>query len=258
MKTRKILPRTIIAFSAALTVCLFLSGIVIVNRVQVESLTMELKRIPAVRAWYEFPETWIALTVSIFISLLLALVVQNFQDLKRLKDKLEKLSNTDHLTGLSNRRHFLEIVSTQINRVLRHNSESFIMILDLDHFKEVNDSYGHQAGDLVLKEVAKRILATLRSYDLLARYGGEEFLIFAAELDSKFAVELAERIRTNIAKTPIKVDEMSLTITASLGLAKAAPVNKLEEAISLADQALYRAKSEGRNKTVYISTNYLS
>ena len=207
-------------------------------------------RILPVQAWYEFFETKISILISICVSFLVAVVIQSNQNLKTLRDRLETLSNTDALTGIYNRRYFMESVVRKMDRVTRTNSESFVILLDIDHFKKVNDKYKHQAGDKVLKEIAARITKTLRSYDLFARYGGEEFIIFVSEIDKSSVILLAERIRMNIADTPIHVNGVTISVTASFGIAPAAPVNKLDAAIAFADDALYTAKKEGRNKVV--------
>ena len=208
-------------------------------------------RILAVRAWYEFPETWISVLVSIFASIMIAVVVQNNRDLRKLRDRLGVLSNTDPLTGVHNRRYFMEAAAGQMGRADRYDNESFVIIFDLDRFKAINDMHGHQSGDMVLQEVAVRVAALLRPYDLFARYGGEEFILFITEMDRASAERLAERIRLGVAAAPIKMTDASAEVTVSLGVAQATPVNKLEKAIASADKALYRAKHEGRNRVVY-------
>jgi len=208
-------------------------------------------RILAAQAWYVFPETWLALGVSIIISLMAAAIMQNYQEVKRLKNKLETLSITDPLTGVYNRRYFMESVSIQMERVARQSTQSFIILLDLDYFKSVNDKYGHQSGDMTLKETAMRVMAILRPYDIFARYGGEEFILFAAGIDKNSALQLAERIRMDIAGNQINLHGSCITVTASFGVAPAVPVNKLEDAIALADKALYKAKEEGRNRVAF-------
>jgi len=208
-------------------------------------------RVLPVKAWYEFYETKISILISICVSILVAVIIQNNQNLKGLKDRLETLSNTDVLTGIYNRRYFMESVARKMDRVIRTNSRSFVIILDIDHFKKVNDKYKHQAGDTVLKEITARITRTLRSYDLFARYGGEEFIIFVSEIDHASVKHLVERIRLIIAETPVNADGVMISVTASFGIAPAAPVNNLDTAIALADDALYIAKNEGRNKVVF-------
>jgi len=209
-------------------------------------------RILTAQAWYRFPEAWLALGVSIIIALMAGAIMQNYQEVKNLKNELEKLSITDSLTGAYNRRYFMETTVLQMGRVTRQNSGSYVIIFDLDHFKSVNDTYGHQSGDVALKETALRVTASLRPYDIFARYGGEEFILFISEIDKESALQLAERIRLDIAGNEISVRDSSITITASFGIAPAAPDYKLEDAIALADKALYRAKEEGRNRVVFM------
>ena len=208
-------------------------------------------RILTAQTWYRFPETWLALGVSIILSIMAAAIMQNYQAVKDLKNKLERLSITDSLTGVYNRRYFMESVSIQMDRVTRQNTESFIILFDLDYFKSVNDKYGHQSGDMVLKETALRVAAVLRPYDIFARYGGEEFILFAADIDKESVLRLAERIRLDLAGNEINIKNSSITVTASFGIAPAAPDYKLEDAIAFADKALYKAKDEGRNRVVF-------
>jgi len=208
-------------------------------------------RILPVRAWHEFPETWVSVFVGIIVSFMAAAVVQRNRDLKRLRDKLAVLSNTDALTGINNRRFFMETVPSQMDRVARQNSESFVILMDLDNFKCINDRHGHLSGDMVLKEVAARVTSTLRPYDLFARYGGEEFILFVTDMDKASAIRLAERIRAAIAETPIPIVGTSAAVTASLGVAPATPANRPEDAIACADKALYMAKDAGRNAVMY-------
>jgi diguanylate cyclase (GGDEF)-like protein len=203
-----------------------------------------------------FPETWLLFFAALCMSFLAAVVTQSYQDLKMLKNSLEVLSNSDPLTGIYNRRHFMESAELQMERIFRQKSKSFIIMLDLDHFKSVNDKYGHQSGDIVLKEAAARISSTLRPYDLFARYGGEEFVIYVTDIDHDAVFALAERIRQNISKSSICVKDGSkladITVTASIGIALSAPENKLDESIALADKALYSAKADGRDRVVFL------
>jgi len=208
-------------------------------------------RILPVRSWYEFPETWISIFISLLVSLLVAVVTQHNKKLQILKNKLEILSNTDPLTGIYNRRFFMDSAAKQMDRVNRINSEAFVILFDLDRFKKINDNYGHHAGDVVLNDIAARVTGMLRSYDLFARYGGEEFIIFTADIDKASVICLAERIRADIADTPVKSDGIHISITASFGIAPAAPVNNLEAAIAFADNAMYEAKAAGRNRVVF-------
>jgi len=215
-------------------------------------------RILTAHAWFRFPEAWLALAVSIIISFMAAAIMQNYQEVKNLKNKLETLSITDPLTGVYNRRHFMESTVIQMDRVTRQNSESFIILFDLDYFKSVNDKYGHQSGDITLKETAMRVAAALRPYDIFARYGGEEFILFTSEIDRESVIQLAERIRRDIVGNEITVKGSNITVSASFGIARAAPDHELEDAIALADKALYNAKREGRNRVVFNGYNIIN
>ena len=208
-------------------------------------------RILASNSWYNFPIAWIAMIIGILMSILVAAVVQNAHELKILKDQMEKLSNADPLTGIHNRRYFMDTVPRQMERVTRSGGESYIIIMDLDYFKSINDRYGHSSGDMVLKEFCLRVAGTLRPHDIFARYGGEEFILFVSEISQESVLKLAERIRLSISETEIEMVNTSTVVTVSLGVAPAAPNNKLEDAISYADESLYQAKSENRNKVVF-------
>ena len=208
-------------------------------------------RVLTTHSWYRFPETWLALAVSLIISFMAAAIMQNYQEVKTLKNKLETLSITDPLTGVYNRRYFMDSTVVQMDMAARQNTGSFVILFDLDYFKLVNDKYGHQSGDITLKEIAVRVASILRPYDIFARYGGEEFILFVAGIDKESAMQLAERIRQDIAENEISIKDSSITVTASFGIATAAPDHKLEDAIALADKALYRAKEEGRNRIVF-------
>jgi diguanylate cyclase (GGDEF)-like protein len=128
-------------------------------------------------------------------------------------------------------------------------------MLDVDHFKHVNDRYGHDAGDVVLREVALRCRAALRTSDLIARWGGEEFLMMIPGIGPAGVLRLAERLRSALAATPVHVGEAAISITASLGVASApADATSMDELIRLADQRLYTAKAAGRNRVVAAGT----
>lgn len=208
-------------------------------------------RISPIRAWYEYPETWLMIILSLGISFLVAFVVYGNSELRLLKSKFENMAQTDSLTGISNRRHFMELAMMQLERTERLGSDSFIIFFDIDKFKEANDTYGHQAGDRMLEEITRRVRNTIRPYDLFARYGGEEFIILALDISRSEIEHLTERVRENICNAPIEVDDMSIPIAASFGIARAESVGNLETAIGLADKALYKAKEAGGNKVVF-------
>ncbi|MFT8698782.1 GGDEF domain-containing protein [Acetobacter orientalis] len=155
----------------------------------------------------------------------------------------------DPLTSLLNRRFLPTILSREVSAASHDQSALSIVMLDIDHFKNINDTYGHPGGDRVLKQVAERIQNTVRPSDFLFRYGGEEFLIILTEIDGLAALKIAERLRETIENVPfIMPDETQLTVTASLGVANYDGHPDPDVLISNADRALYKAKQNGRNQ----------
>jgi len=165
-----------------------------------------------------------------------------------LMKELENAAYIDSLTGLYNRKHFTELANVDIERALRLNQFIYTVMLDLDFFKKVNDTYGHAAGDIVLKITAGIIRQTIRFYDLLGRYGGEEFVLLITALDIQEAHKLMERIRENMEHSIINYEGQEIKITCSIGLAKFEEKDDLESAIKKSDEALYAAKKSGRNQ----------
>jgi diguanylate cyclase (GGDEF)-like protein len=169
------------------------------------------------------------------------------------KTMLEQTANTDALTGVYNRRFFMESVPIMIHSILREKKIPYIVLFDLDHFKKVNDTHGHQAGDYVLQRFAGLVNGAMRANDIFARYGGEEFimLISCGTNDDAFAV--IERLRVKIMNLSIEFEGKAIPITSSIGVAEVPSGNKsdIDAAIALADQALYTAKNEGRNRVVF-------
>ena len=172
----------------------------------------------------------------------------------RLSRELKELANHDALTGVYNRRFFMELASFQIARSLREKIDCFVVIFDLDHFKAVNDTHGHLAGDKVLKDVAQHVKKMIRPYDVLGRYGGEEFIMLISDtkkIDKANVISTAERIREEICKTPIEFENRDIMISASFGIAYVTTQNDLLTATKCADKALYQAKEAGRNRVVF-------
>jgi two-component system cell cycle response regulator len=178
---------------------------------------------------------------------------------KSLKDANEEitiLSITDTLTGCYNRTFMDEQLPKEIKRAIRYNHPISLIMVDIDHFKQVNDTHGHQAGDAVLKELVRSINKSIRyGVDWVARYGGEEFLVVFPETNFKIAEVLAERLRRDISQHTIQIKEIEIRITASLGVTGFTPSHSLKEVsyeamINLADKSLYQAKEEGRNRVV--------
>jgi diguanylate cyclase (GGDEF)-like protein/PAS domain S-box-containing protein len=167
---------------------------------------------------------------------------------KRAEQELELLAISDPLTGISNRRHFFAQAESIFSRPRTSLFELSVLMIDIDHFKVVNDRYGHSTGDKVLCEVARRIKMNLRSSDLLGRYGGEEFSILISRINSQEIQQVADRLRSAIADEAIKVGDYEVFITISMGVATVdAHTTSFSEALQHADQALYSAKQSGRN-----------
>jgi len=165
--------------------------------------------------------------------------------LREVVENLEQLASTDRLTNAWNRRRFEEAVEGEIHRFHRYGHPISLMLLDIDHFKRVNDNYGHQEGDRVLKQVADSVFASIRKSDSLTRWGGEEFIVLMPNTGLKFAGMLAERIRTYIdAQSFASVG----SVTASIGVAEFHPDSSYEDWLDRADRAMYTAKREGRNR----------
>ncbi|MDO8671734.1 MAG: GGDEF domain-containing protein, partial [Dehalococcoidia bacterium] len=168
----------------------------------------------------------------------------------RLFQQVQLSANTDSLTGLFNRRFFFQLSGTEWERAQRYGKLLSAIIFDIDHFKRVNDVYGHVAGDHVLTSIAGRCRGTLRSSDILGRYGGEEFIVLLPETNLSEAYELAERLRRTVAAVPFEPDGRALTLTISLGVATLdTSCASFDDLVCRCDEALYRAKAYGRNQT---------
>jgi diguanylate cyclase (GGDEF)-like protein len=176
------------------------------------------------------------------------LEMQNEQ-LQGMVEKLNQLSITDGLTKLYNHRYFQQQLRLEIARANRSRQPLFIVLLDIDNFKQLNDHHGHAAGDLVLQHTAEVMRSVKRENDLLARYGGEEFALVPAQVDLKGALALAEKIRFAISENSIPISESgsneALGVTVSIGVA--AYTGNLQRSFNHADQALYRAKADGKD-----------
>jgi diguanylate cyclase (GGDEF)-like protein len=161
---------------------------------------------------------------------------------------LKRLATTDPLTGALNRRHFMELMSREQRRAERYNAVYSVLMIDIDHFKRVNDTYGHQIGDQAIQAMSGACLKALRPTDLLARYGGEEFIITLTHTDQPGAAKVAERLREAVTQIELPTDQGVLKFTISIGVSTFFKRSLLEEIIARADQALYQAKTSGRNR----------
>lgn len=161
---------------------------------------------------------------------------------------LESLANTDALTGAASRRKLLELGVRECARAMRDARPLAVLAIDIDHFKQVNDSHGHAAGDRVLKVVVASCQSQLRNNDVLGRWGGEEFAIVLPGADATSGLRVAERIRERIASTPIVAEGVTIRVTVSIGLATFDGAQSFDALLAEADAALYRAKRDGRDR----------
>ncbi len=163
----------------------------------------------------------------------------------------EHKASVDALTGIYNRHWMEKGFERALQRCCYEHKPFSIMMVDVDHFKQVNDSYGHLTGDVTLQFITKRIADCLRPYDLLVRYGGEEFLVFLFNTDNEQAINIANRLRRSVADTEIRHNQLRFNVSISIGLALTQYDKALQSLIDQADQALYQAKNNGRNRVEY-------
>ena len=182
----------------------------------------------------------------------LLLAKERLEKLEKELEKSRKKALYDPLTGIYNRSVFDDRIEKEVKNALKRNINLFLFIMDIDNFKNVNDTYGHQTGDLVLKIVVTQAKKVLREVDLLARYGGEEFGIILPNITRKKAIEIAERIRSKISKTKFVYKNKSFQVTVSIGVTQLKNDDSITTFIERADNALYMAKSSGKNKVVII------
>jgi len=185
------------------------------------------------------------------------------ESLRRSEERYRRLATTDPLTGIFNRRHFYHLAKLELQRTCRYGHPLGVIMMDVDHFKRVNDGYGHAIGDQVLREVAGSVRYSLRAVDIFARYGGEEFILLLPETDLQAVTAIAERLRRQIAGTSLSIEQSRIVITISAGATVLDPVVRLsspkpgtlDSLINLADRALYEAKNGGRNRVFVLEGN---
>lgn len=179
-------------------------------------------------------------------------IVRDITERKQMEAELKKMAVTDALTGIYNRGYFNRQLNEEFNRSKRYDIPLSLIIIDIDHFKQVNDTHGHQAGDALLIAVATKLHSMARDTDIIARYGGEEFVLILPQTDGKSALILAERLRLGVSEIQVAAEKEMISVTISLGLA-CIPGSKAEcpdHYLRIADRALYQAKEGGRNSTV--------
>lgn len=184
------------------------------------------------------------------------IVLHDITKLKNTQDELKLLATRDSLTGAINRGHFMELARREILRAKRYKRKLSLIMMDLDYFKNVNDTYGHQAGDQVLIALTDTCGLVTRTLDVFARLGGEEFALLLPEIGQRAAMQIAERLRVSFENTVMKSDSKAFHVTISMGVTELGKrqADTLEEMLHRADRALYRAKASGRNCTVIWKT----
>jgi two-component system cell cycle response regulator len=180
------------------------------------------------------------------------------EQLRSAYERLKFEATHDPLTGLASRAAVLEILRIELSRAGREGSTLGILLADLDHFKQVNDTYGHLAGDAVLRETAKRMRASLRPYDAVGRYGGEEFLIILPGSHAASSIKRAECLRTAVERVPVNTSEGKIPVTVSIGvtIGGGTQPDNIELLVKAADTALYQAKINGRNRVQSAEPNH--
>ena len=180
--------------------------------------------------------------------------LDEIESLRQQIEELNELVLTDALTGLFNYRHFNYILQAEMDRSKRSGIPTSLVMIDLDHFKDINDTHGHENGNIVLKQVANILVSEVRTTDVVCRYGGEEFAIIFPETHLNLAVKVADRIREMIAFTPIETNNGAIDVTASMGASvyMKASIIPIEEFVESVDKYLYEAKQSGRNCICHI------
>lgn len=192
------------------------------------------------------------LILFFLVGLLIHYIFKHFlREISDAQAKLFSAATTDVLTDTYNRRFGMELLDKEISRCVRSDSILSIGIFDLDHFKKINDTYGHLAGDQVLIEFADLLKSLFRDYDIIFRYGGEEFVVVLPNTDEAEAIQIIERIREKIEQTVVRVDQNEIQVTVSVGVTEFQLDESIDMLISRADCILYRAKSTGRNRVMH-------
>ena len=183
-------------------------------------------------------------------------------EIRRLRQQVSELSAlvaTDALTGLYNFRHFKTMLQNEMDRSKRSGIPTSLAMVDLDHFKRVNDTYGHEVGNQALQHLADILMSEVRSTDIVCRYGGEEFAMIFPETHLNLAIKVADRIRNEIASRPLVIEDGEVAITASMGISvyMKTSILDIDEFIESVDKYLYEAKQSGRNCICHIDYNDL-
>jgi len=196
----------------------------------------------------------LGLVIGSFLSYVYTSKITDYENnLKQQNSTLSVLASTDYLTGIMNRRMFNEVSAQYFSTAQSDDLNLTLLLLDLDHFKKINDNYGHQVGDQLLIHFVKTIEKTIRKSDIFARIGGEEFAILLSQIDNDEVYKFAEKIRKEIEEMTMHYNGQDISVTTSIGISKNCKTdNSFDDIFSRADQAMYQAKKAGRNQTCYI------
>ena len=177
------------------------------------------------------------------------------KDVKKAQAKMAELSTVDELTKLYNRHYFIEALEGEFERVIRYGTEMALIMMDLDYFKKINDTYGHPAGDMVLSQIGNLLKSHVRRNDLACRYGGEEFAVILPNTSRESTYAAYERFREMVFEQPFEYESKRFSVTVSIGIAYSNDAESINDLLAHADQALYQAKEENRNKIVTYIAN---
>jgi diguanylate cyclase (GGDEF)-like protein len=189
--------------------------------------------------------------ISVVFAMFAYLSSYYYRTIIEAQDRLSRLAMTDPLTGLYNRRHILDLANYEAVQLKRNTTPLSIIIADIDHFKRINDTHGHEAGDAVLVAVSQAIKTTVREQDSASRWGGEEFLIILPETDLEHGVAVARRIRESVAIIQVPMEKEPISVSITLGVTSYRIGESISDAISRADAALYKGKAGGRNRVEF-------
>lgn len=197
------------------------------------------------------PSSLIVASCIVCVLIISSVIINDAKYTNQKANILQSMATTDKLTGLMNRRYFDRRITEETARAKRHNSNLSLAMFDVDHFKRINDTYGHTIGDMILSEFGALVLANTRESDISARYGGEEFALILPETTQMEAYDLLERIRQLVETYTFVKDQSPVVATISVGIAQFDPEMSAKNFIEQADACLYKAKKTGRNKVVY-------
>lgn len=209
-------------------------------------------------AWFDLPlmgkryfsVTYHPVESTVANERLVSVTAHDITSQKNMLEEVKRLASTDYLTGANNRRCFMDRAESELDRLTRYGGELYLMMLDIDHFKNVNDSYGHSVGDFVLQELVRCCASTLRTSDIFGRLGGEEFAALLVNGSVESATQVAERLRQAVEELEVQAGDKVVKFTVSIGLTVVCVGDDMETALKHADHSLYQAKALGRNRVV--------